>query len=202
MSGSIKKIEDILDVNPSKMNILKGIYKLHRNKRAIKKYNFNEWHIKPSELSAYSQKTIRMINDISGIESKTVVEVGCGLGGIISKIDSQNRRAYDISKEVLDYARIINCGVVFSSEDVSEIEFSDVDVVIMIGFLHSFKQAEFETFISYPLKKGVKYFCIDKMYKDNLEMLDYKFIERLGYKVASKSIRFNEMKEVVLYEKE
>jgi SAM-dependent methyltransferase len=196
-----RKFKDLLEINPSKKNLLKGVIKFIRNFICQKVYKFDKWHVKPSEFSAYSQSTIKMINSISNVENYGVLEIGCGLAGILSEINCEKKYGCDIDSRVLEFSKIINKNIEFIEKPINEINFEDIDIVICIGFLHLFQQRSFEEFIVSIFNNDIEYFCVDRMYKNQKTMLEYDIIAKYGYEEMFVSEKFNNMKEIVIYKK-
>lgn len=64
-----------------------------------KAFGFNRWHVRsPFPRRAYKARVVEMINSFS---PETVVEIGCGLGEIVSRTKARNRFGFDLEAAVI-----------------------------------------------------------------------------------------------------
>jgi len=84
-------------------NVLIGTIKREQYKIMQKKYGFNSWHISPYELREYAQVVAKYVSE-QDCEDKLVVDVGCGMGEVISNIKQSNRFGYDLDDVVIGLA--------------------------------------------------------------------------------------------------
>lgn len=96
-----------------KVTYFKGFVKEKRNSLLRKKYNFPDWHIAPIEYRPYAQYVSKIVNEYVADSAGVVVEIGCGLGEIISSIRVKRKFGFDIKKEVLQAARLLHPAVKF-----------------------------------------------------------------------------------------
>lgn len=133
-------------------------------------FKFDDWHIlNIYENRTYKQVIVRKVNDL---RPRIAVEVGCGLGEIISKIDTKVRIGIDIDKNAIRAARLLNlttntkflCG---SLDDVRELPYDQIDALIMINWLHEIPEEQIVGDISRLLQKTqISYLVADEMPKD------------------------------------
>ena len=75
---------------------------------------FDKWHLSNFKERTYVLSTVNRINELiqdGKVSSGTVLEIGCGLGDIISSIRWQNKLGYDVDKILA--ARILHPGMRF-----------------------------------------------------------------------------------------
>jgi len=174
-------------------NIAVGFAKKMQYARLMEKYHFDAWHLSPYEWRKYMQECARYINADKkpGGRQKTVVDIGCGLGGLLRHIDADKRIGLDIHKEVIMAARELGGdGIVYrkgSFEDVAE---DSVDYFVTLNFMHGGTE---DTWIE-PYRKAaernhVLHFMVDTVpsgggshFLDWERILpgNYKRTERLG----------------------
>lgn len=110
-------------------------------------FKFDWWHTSPIENREYAQDIIKQANKH---ESKNaVIEIGCGLGDIISNLNFKNRFFYDISKNALDAAQFMQHFRNFNSNSKDFFEVFDLfsnsidesikcDIIIIVNWIHAF----------------------------------------------------------------
>lgn len=113
------------------------------------RYGFDLWHAKsPFECRGYKREVVILAE---GLKPKTVVEVGCGLGEIVSRIRDCRRIGFDIDSRVVAAARELNgdCDIQFEcaaldSKDIICNTLGDVgaDLLIMVNWPHSLPWSE------------------------------------------------------------
>ena len=121
------------------MNILKGYKKKIKLKKLQKKYQFDSWNLYPFEHREYAMWIINHINKqiLNNDKSKTnIVEIGCGLGEIISNLEVESKTGYDISESVIEAARELNkCkNTQFMVGSFDSIINQTIDVLIVVNF--------------------------------------------------------------------
>lgn len=103
-------------------------------------FNFHPWHISTLSSRQYCLDIIKHVNsEIS--DNELVVEMGCGLGETLSKINSKNKIGLDTSVEVIKAAKFKN---LFSEMKITEGSFQDLEdldikFLLAVNFLHDFK---------------------------------------------------------------
>ena len=94
-------------------------------------YKFNAWHVEaPTSARGYRNTVADLVNRLS---PTTVVEVGCGLGYILSRIDAVQRFGYDVDKGVINAARFIHGKkITFVHGDLSAVSLPrDRSIIVM-----------------------------------------------------------------------
>ena len=136
------------------------------------KYKFNSWHgSSPLESTPYKLQVIDLVNSYN---PSTVVEIGCGLGEILSKINSDCRIGIDYDLAVIEAATFLNKkNIEFIHHNFEFIEninlnINKSDFLLMINWTHEIKWEVIEK----NLKKfhscfKVKYLLIDIIKEGN-----------------------------------
>lgn len=119
-----------------------GALECTRNFRLQRRYGFDDWHVNsPFHWKPYKQI---VVDTASGLEPSTVVEIGCGLGDIVSRVKADQRLGLDRDHKVIRACRILHsnrfevCGdlrqaaAVITSQAISY-----VDVLIMVNWPHN-----------------------------------------------------------------
>jgi SAM-dependent methyltransferase len=128
-------------------------------------FRFDKWHSStPFELRIYKKILVNYIN--KNIKPQTCVELGCGLGEIISKIKAKCRYGIDISPNVIKAARFLNKKVEFLTGNFDTVLTlpQEIDILIMVNFLHGYKPDEIKQYINKLIKKKqIKYLLMDQL---------------------------------------
>lgn len=120
-----------------------------------------------------------VINAANTLQQETVVEVGCGLGDIIRRVDGSHRIGIDIDRNIIKAARFI-CRkdsinfIVGSFKELNDLENVKIDCLIMINFLHRLHldtvKASLEKLL---LSKQVSYIVVDEIIPDMMPGFKY-----------------------------
>lgn len=191
----MKAIQKIKEVGLP--NVVTGFIKRIQYVKLMKKYHFDVWHLSPYEWRQYMQECAKYINADSGRAagqkngSKTVVDIGCGLGGLLQHIKADKRIGLDIHKEVILAARELSKGgIVYQEGSFEDVAEDSVDYFVTLNFMHGGTE---DTWIE-PYRKAaernhVLHFMVDTVpsqggshFLDWRKILpeNYKRIERLG----------------------
>lgn len=143
-----------------------------------KKYQFNDWHLTPVNFRPYAVDTVRTLNwmlqrgDISG----PLVEMGCGLGGIIGNLESAERKyGYDLSSEAIKCASILFPSVRFQIGTYASVRETDIGCLIMLNFSAGISPTELSDAIQQLLSRSrVEMFLIDTFTR-NASDKDYPY---------------------------
>jgi len=110
-------------------------------------FRFDGWHVGATyHFRPYKAQVVEVVNQLCPI---SVVELGCGLGDILSRINSSLKYGIDIDPGVIRAARFINkkgcdffCADLLYSDVHLDLNIDRVDCVIMVNFTHNltFKQ--------------------------------------------------------------
>ncbi len=92
-------------------NTLKGTIKRAYFQRLQKRFGFHPWHISPYELRKYAQVTVEYVNSCVRLfdREEEVVDIGCGLGEIIRRINHEGcKTGLDLSENAIAAAKFLD----------------------------------------------------------------------------------------------
>ena len=154
-----------------------------------KKYGFDQWHFKPYEWSEYLQKTALYINSHGAAK---VVDIGCGLGGLLNHINAASKIGIDIHEEVIAAAKALNDkSVIYRVGSFSDvIGEKNIDYLITLNFTHGGTEKTWkEPYHIIAEKNDIRNFVVDTVSEDGpSHFLDYSkilppnytMVERMG----------------------
>ena len=184
-------------------NCMRGALLRIKYMKMQKQYGFDKWHYTPYEWREYVQRTARYINAHGAAK---VVDIGCGLGGLLEHIDAFSRIGLDIHEEVIEAAKALNDGSVTyrvgSFDDVADEE--TVDYLITLGFTHGGREATWkEPYHNIAEKNDIRHFVVDTVPEDGTShFLDYGQILPSNYKMIEKMGPFLGGRCVEIWEKQ
>ncbi len=115
-------------------NIVVGGIKRLGYMRLIKKYHFDTWHLVPYEWREYAQACVKYINSRGG---GTIVDIGCGLGGMLRHVQADRKVGLDLHEEVIMAARELgDSGIEFRTGSFDDLVGETVDYLITLNFMH------------------------------------------------------------------
>jgi SAM-dependent methyltransferase len=127
-------------------------------------FGFDRWHAAaPYSCRPYKRVVVETAN---ALRPSTVVEVGCGLGDIVSRIQARERFGIDAELNVIRAARFLHPGNVhWLHGDASSIRGAlplmlQIDCLIMVNWIHSLSQEQLADVIV-PLLPRLKYLLLD-----------------------------------------
>ena len=146
-------------------------------------FRFDRWHtMRPYETTNYKKITVRLAQSVSPV---TVVDVGCGIGDILRRIQAPERIGIDIDKQALRCAQLLNLftspAIVYiegSITNVDQISQRPIDVLIMTGWIHVQSDAWVEPLLESLFSNvQVRYYIIDEFpaQKGRIEKLFSKY---------------------------
>jgi hypothetical protein len=135
-------------------------------------YKFHPWHaVAPISARPYRRTVAGIVNEL---KPTTVVEVGCGLGGILSHIKAVNRYGYDVDGGVIRAARLLHGKrITFIHGDLSTVSLRNVDVLILVNWIHDISPTLLDSLVS-PLLSGTRYLLLDAIDADGPSGYKYK----------------------------
>lgn len=125
------------------------------------RFHFDPWHCDGTwYCRPYQRVAVDMVNRVS---PSVVVEVGCGLGEVISRVSAPIRTAFDLDRSVIDAARHLRGNAVqFQVGSWADVGRGPIDVLVAINWIHSLSPEElsaaltlFEGRVSYFLLEGI-----------------------------------------------
>ena len=99
-------------------------------------FGFDKWHSgSPFYCKPYKKQLVDLINQL---KISSALEIGCGLGDIISRINAPLKYAYDNCLKTIQAAKFLypNSGVTFLKGTFNNIKKHKSEAVILIGWLH------------------------------------------------------------------
>jgi SAM-dependent methyltransferase len=103
---------------------------------AQKLLRFDPWHAtNHAECRPYKRFVAKLVSDQ---KPRTVVEVGCGLGDIVSLIEAKQKIGIDPDKGAITLARLLHPRSPFIVGDLTALDqvTGPIDVVLAIGWVH------------------------------------------------------------------
>ena len=104
-----------------------------------KKYGFDHWHVKADySCKPYKKQVVDIVNSLPNMD--VAVEVGCGLGDILTKTNIKNRIGIDIDQKVIDCASLLRPNLNFhlgALDDVEKYIKKKNMVMMAINWIHN-----------------------------------------------------------------
>ena len=133
-----------------------------RNYFLWRKYKFNKWHIAEN----FYRRPYKLIavNLANSLDIDNAVEVGCGLGEIISRVNATVRVGIDNEKAVITAASKIYKGVNFKCGSFSDaaIDLPGRSILLMTGILHNIDPKTISIELN-NLSQYYEYLLLEKM---------------------------------------
>jgi SAM-dependent methyltransferase len=127
-------------------------------------FRFDAWHASaPYACRPYKKSVIDLANSV---HPSTVVEVGCGLGDIVSRVQAKNRYGLDLDARVIRAARFLHpLGIVWTACAAAELDAQIVpvaliDCLIMVNWIHNLTSEELAAMLV-PLLSRVRFLIVD-----------------------------------------
>jgi len=122
-------------------------------------FGFDRWHARsPDSTRPYRRQIASLVNDLGPTR---VVEVGCGLGGIISRITAKSLIGYDVDPSLIRAARFLHGrSAWFKEGGFEQVDEAEIDVLIAFNWMHEFPPEQIESWIA-PLVPRVRYLIVD-----------------------------------------
>ena len=148
------------------LGALRCLYKKIYFHYLSKKYGFDGWHATaPFECRPYKAEVVKLANTV---RATSAVEIGCGLGDIISKVDAGRRLGVDIDQAVIRAARDLyghSCAFEIGSlTDIKSLQkcLRQSDLLIMVNWPHLFAWVELANYLRAVIECiGIQYLVID-----------------------------------------
>jgi SAM-dependent methyltransferase len=142
---------------------LSSVFMCYFTRRKFKllweRYKFDPWHCEGTYYCRpYQRIAVEMINRV---HPETVVEIGCGLGEIISRVNANIKFGYDQEGAVIEAAKEIRGQKVnFRLGSGDDIIKTNIDVLVAINWIHNLSPDEMEQLIA-SLIDRVSYFLLE-----------------------------------------
>ncbi len=157
-----------------------------------KLYGFDSWHTTGFYHRPYKAQIISIINNL---RPNSIIEIGCGLGDIITRANAPFKLGIDNNEQVIKAAKKINrkSNIIFSVEQfssssklLSNLKVNSIDILLMINWPHQISIEEITSTINQiKLNVKCKYIIIDiindrfKGYKYHHSIKDMKEIGKI-----------------------
>ncbi len=151
-----------------------------------RRYGFAPWHAaSPTSIRGYRVGVAAMV---APLQLDTVVDVGCGLGAVLSRIPAPSRHGYDTDAGAIRAARVLHGrSASFSAGSFAEVAEHRIDLLLALNWMHELTAAEVEALIV-PVLQRVRYLLLDKVHESSplsyRHYHDFAFLERRAETVA------------------
>ncbi len=146
-----------------------------------KKYNFDKWHATaPFPCRPYKRILVDEINklDINSV----AVEIGGGLGDIISRVKTNKKYLIDVNINLKDVINLLHKELIFvngSFDAIAQIKEESIDILVLVNWIHGIEKNIIISEIENILKdKKIKYIVLDEINTDIIGRDDYKYKHR------------------------
>jgi SAM-dependent methyltransferase len=133
-----------------------------------RRHGFDPWHAKsPYECRGYKREVVLLAENLG---PQTVVEIGCGLGEIVSRVRDSRRFGFDIDARVVPAARELNgADCSFECAGLADVDTirntigdAGADLLVMVNWPHSLPWPELASHTNWLAKAlTLKYLIID-----------------------------------------
>lgn len=150
-------------------------------------YGFHPWHAQsPTSARPYRHGVADLVNSVS---PQVVVEVGCGLGAVLARINAAKRFGYDVDPGVIRAARLIRSrSIVFAEGGFEQVTEPQIDVLIAVNWPHDFPPDQMRRWLA-PLYSRIDYLLVDIIDPGSPSAYrhyhDYAFLEGCAEPVAT-----------------
>ena len=132
-------------------------------------FKLDPWHAHaPYSCRPYKKVVVDLVNSL---KPERVVEVGCGLGDILSRIEARDRLGLDADATVVRAARFLHPGKVRwlhgRAEDIARAlpADGDIDCLIMVNWIHNLSPEELDALLL-PVLPRTKHLVLDALDAD------------------------------------
>jgi trans-aconitate methyltransferase len=140
-------------------------------------FNFDAWHANaPYTCRPYKRKVVELVNSLS---PDTAVEVGCGLGEILSRVTASERFGFDQDGAVIRAARFLHWGDVhWIHADLAAVALSlpegrRIDCLIMVNWIHNLSPEQLGASLL-PLLPRIGWLILDAIDRDGPASYQFK----------------------------
>jgi len=137
-------------------------------------FRFNKWHVNGTYYCRKYKKIL--VNEINKLNLNNAVEIGGGVGDIVSRLNTSKKFLIDVDNNLKNVVNFLYKDVIFingSFESIKQIDNENIDILILVNWIHELKQDYIITQIKNILKfKNIKYILVDEI---NLNIEGYKY---------------------------
>ncbi len=139
-------------------------------------YKFDKWHAN-APYSCRPYKKV-LVNEINKLDINDVaVEIGGGLGDIISKIKTKKKYLIDLDNKLKKIIHILHKNIIFingSFDEIKTIYEKNIDILILINWIHELDKNDIlDGIYNIKKQKKIKYIVLDEI-NDNIQGYKYK----------------------------
>jgi hypothetical protein len=132
-------------------------------------FKFDAWHVgAPYSCRPYKRKVVEIVNALA---PDLAVEIGCGLGEILSRVNATERYGFDRDAAVIRAASFLHRGAInwihaeFAAVARSLPEKRRIDCLIMINWIHNLSPEQLKVSLL-PLLPRVGWLVLDAVDQD------------------------------------
>ncbi|MHB8474366.1 MAG: class I SAM-dependent methyltransferase [Gammaproteobacteria bacterium] len=135
-------------------------------------YGFDSWHAQaPTSARPYRHVVAHLTNELA---PRTVVEVGCGLGGILALVSAPDRYGYDIDERAIRAARFLHGRrIIFTCGGITAVSLAQIDVLILVNWIHELSPDALKQLLTLMLARS-RYLLLDAIDRDGPDSYRYK----------------------------
>lgn len=153
--------------------------------------HFERWHLDRANKRPYAAYLIKQINSM-GLSGK-VVEIGCGLGDILSGIQVKDKIGYDVDRKVIRAAKWVHPFLKTKVGSFRDIYGQEISLLIAVNFLFALEDDKFQRCFKAVTARN----HIDRIVVDEVPCPPYGyahdyigFLKTMGYQLEYKSRGF------------
>ena len=139
-------------------------------------FKFESWHISSIESREYCLDAVSYINSKVRLDD-LVIEIGCGLGETIDRINTKKRYGYDLSKQVISAAKIHHMfgNTEFQVGSFNSVAGQKIQYLIALNFLHDFDLRTVSDWLNQCIQNNkIQFFILDEI-KDRAYQNNHNF---------------------------
>jgi SAM-dependent methyltransferase len=164
------------------VNALRCVASKRRLRALRDRFGFDPWHAStPYWCRRYKQDAVAVAN---GLAPGVVVEVGCGLADIVSRIRAPVRYGMDIDADVLAAAREIAPEVRFRSgslDQVASLPEPRIDLLVALNWLHNIDADTIVSWLAPGIESGrIRRVLLDEMLAPSASNVTHDFGQLLA----------------------
>jgi SAM-dependent methyltransferase len=126
----------------------------------------------------YAKTIVKYCNN--NFKDKSVVEIGCGLGDIIRRINSKNKTGLDIDQNVLNAAHFLSKKIHFQQFSfVENALIGNYDIILLVNWIHGIEPEILKEKIRVYFNKNLNINGI--IIIDIVKSTDYKYNHKIKY---------------------
>ena len=146
-----------------------AVVKYLYNKLVLPKYGIDPWHDLPAELRPHAMDIVHFINKRVQ-EDFVVVEIGCGVGDILSKVQKGTCIGFDINPSVVQAAQDLHSNTRTSYRiggfpELIKLKLERIDFLVCMQVLHHVSSAQLRQYLEGLLQEcEVRTICVDRLH--------------------------------------